>query len=188
METTTTTKDKVLNGKNAQSIRATLKARTPKSFDIKNKGKKVAQEVIQTVRLPHPVYMESAEGGNITDVDGNTYIDTTMGFGPIILGHNHPVVREAVDAQLNKGWLFGLPGEAQFELGELLSDASPCGEEVIWANTGTEATMYAMRAARAFTGKSKVGVFDGNIFEQSIGMNNLSRLENRKNKEVRNLD
>ena len=84
-----------------------------------------------------------------------------MGFGPIILGHNHPVVREAVDAQLDKGWLFGLPGEAQFELGELLSDASPCGEEVIFANTGTEATMYAMRAARAFTGKSKIGVFDG---------------------------
>ena len=67
------------------------------------KGKKVAQEVIQTVRLPHPVYMESAEGGNMTDVDGNTYIDTTMGFGPIILGHNHPVVREAVDKQLNRG-------------------------------------------------------------------------------------
>ena len=59
---TTTIKDKVLNGKNAQSIRATLKARTPKSFEIKNKGKKVSQEVIQTVRLPHPVYMESAEG------------------------------------------------------------------------------------------------------------------------------
>ena len=68
--------------------------------------------------------MESAEGENMTDVDGNTYIDTTMGFGPIILGHNHPVVREAVDKQLNRGWLFGLPGEAQFELGEFLCDAS----------------------------------------------------------------
>ena len=161
METTINIEDKILHGKNAQSIRKILKERTPKSFEIKNKGKKVAQEVIQTVRLPHPVYMESAEGGNMTDVDGNTYIDTTMGFGPIILGHNHPVVREAVDKQLNRGWLFGLPGEAQFELGELLCDASPCAEEVIWANTGTEATMYAMRAARAFTGKSKIGVFDG---------------------------
>ena len=100
--------EKVLKGKNSQSIRALLKKRTPKSFEIKNKGKKVAQEVIQTVRLPHPVYMESAEGGNMTDVDGNTYIDTTMGFGPIILGHNHPVVREAVDAQLDKGWLLSL--------------------------------------------------------------------------------
>ena len=92
METTISIEDKILHGKNAQSIRKILKERTPKSFEIKNKGKKVAQEVIQTVRLPHPVYMESAEGGYMTDVDGNTYIDTTMGFGPIILGHNHPVV------------------------------------------------------------------------------------------------
>ena len=153
--------EKILEGKNSQAIRAKLKERTPKSFKIKNKGKAVAQEVIQTVRLPHPIYIESADGGSMTDVDGNTYIDTTMAFGPIILGHNHPVVREAINVQLEKGWLFGLPGEAQFRLGELLTEASPCADEVIWANTGTEATMYAMRAARSFTGKPKIGVFDG---------------------------
>ena len=96
----------------------------------------------------------------MTDVDGNTYIDTTMGFGPIILGHNHETIKDALNAQMEKGWLFGLPADQQFELGELLTEASPCAEEVIFANTGTEATMYAMRAARDFSGKSKIGVFD----------------------------
>ena len=143
----------ILEGKNSQEIRKKLKERTQKSFEIKNKGKKVAQEVISTVKLPHPIYIDSASGGTMTDVDGNTYIDTTMGFGPIILGHNHEVIKDALNAQMEKGWLFGLPADQQFELGELLTEASPCAEEVIFANTGTEATMYAMRAARAFNGK-----------------------------------
>ena len=150
----------ILEGKNSQEIRKKLKERTQKSFEIKNKGKKVAQEVISTVKLPHPIYIDSASGGTMTDVDGNTYIDTTMGFGPIILGHNHEAIKDALNAQMEKGWLFGLPADQQFELGELLTEASPCAEEVIFANTGTEATMYAMRAARAFSGKSKIGVFD----------------------------
>ena len=157
----TVVEDKILKGKNSQAIRTKLKERTAKSFELKNKGKKVAQEMLQTLKLPHPIYIDSANGGTMTDVDGNTYIDTTMGFGPIILGHNHPVVKNAIQEQLDKGWLFGLPGEVQFELGELITDASPCADEVIWANTGTEATMYAMRAARSFTGKDKIGVFDG---------------------------
>ena len=154
-------KDIILNAKNSQAVRKTLKQRTPKSFEIKNRGKAVAQEVVQTVSLPHPIYIDSADGGTVTDVDGNTYIDTTMGFGPIVLGHNHPVVKEAVQKQIEKGWLFGLPSEHQFQLGELLEQASPCTDEMIWANTGTEATMYAMRAARAYTGKPMIGVFDG---------------------------
>ena len=110
----------ILEGKNSQEIRKKLKERTQKSFEIKNKGKKVAQEVISTVKLPHPIYIDSASGGTMTDVDGNTYIDTTMGFGPIILGHNHEVIKDALSAQMEKGWLFGLPADQQFELGELL--------------------------------------------------------------------
>ena len=104
--------EKILEGKNSQAIRAKLKERTPKSFKIKNKGKAVAQEVIQTVRLPHPIYIESADGGSMTDVDGNTYIDTTMAFGPIILGHNHPVVREAINVQLERLAIWSARGSA----------------------------------------------------------------------------
>lgn len=153
---------RILEGKNSQEVRRKLISRTPKSAEAKaTGGKNLAQEIVQTVDLPHTVYIDSAHGGNVTDIDGNEYIDMTMGFGPSVLGHSPPCVEEALEKQIKKGWHFGLPSTHQLELSDLLQAASPCSDSVIFANSGTEATMYAMRAARAFTGKEKIATFDG---------------------------
>jgi len=153
---------RILEGKNSQEVRRKLIARTPKSAEAKaSGGKNLAQEIVQTVDLPHTVYIDSAQGGNVTDIDGNEYIDMAMGFGPAVLGHSPPCVVEALEKQIKKGWHFGLPSTHQLEYSDMLQDASPCSDSVVFANTGTEATMYAMRAARAFTGKEKIATFDG---------------------------
>ena len=147
----------ILNGKKSQEIRRKLIGRTPKSAAIKQAGaENLAQEVVQTVDMPHPIYIDSADGGTMTDVDGNTYIDMTMGFGPYVLGHRPACVVEAIEKQIAKGWHFGIPCEQQVELSNLLQEASLCSDTVSFCNTGTEATMYAMRGARAFTGKEKI--------------------------------
>jgi glutamate-1-semialdehyde 2,1-aminomutase len=153
---------RILNGKNSQEVRRKLISRTPKSAAAKaSGGKHLSQEIVQTVDLPHAVYIDSAEGAYLTDLDGNQYIDMTMGFGPYVLGHKPPCVEKALQAQIGKGWQYGIPSTLQLELSDLLQAASPCSDNVVFANTGTEATMYAMRAARAFTGKEMIASFDG---------------------------
>ena len=145
----------ILEGKKSQEVRRKLLERTARSAEVKSRGKSLSQEIVRTVSLPHRIYIDSADGGTMTDVDGNTYIDLTMGFGPCVLGHRPPAVTEAITAQLAKGWHFGIPNAHQAELAMLVEDASPCAEKVVFFNSGTEATLSAMRAARAFTGKTR---------------------------------
>ena len=152
---------RILDGERSQAVRRKLMERTPKSAEAKARGKSLTHEVVRTVALPHPIYIDSASGPNLTDVDGNTYIDMTMGFGPCLLGHSPPAVQAALREQLDRGWLFGIPNAQQAELAGLVEEASPCAEKVAFFNTGTEATLSAMRAARAFTGKTRIAVFDG---------------------------
>jgi len=111
--------------------------------------------------LPYPFFTKYAEGSHIVDVDGNKYIDYCMGYGPLILGHAHPNVVEAVKEQLQKGTLFGTPTEQEVELAELVCRALPCTEMARLVNTGTEATMSAIRVARGYTGKKKIVKFEG---------------------------
>ncbi len=111
--------------------------------------------------LPHPIYIDSGEAATLTDIDGNTYIDTCMGFGVCVLGHRHPEVAAAISRISESGWHFGIHSEEQLPLAKLLQDAIPCAERLLFCNSGSEATGYAMRAARAFTGKEKIGIFDG---------------------------
>ena len=151
----------ILEGKKSQEVRRKLLERTARSAEVKSRGKSLSQEIVRTVSLPHRIYIDSADGGTMTDVDGNTYIDLTMGFGPCVLGHRPPAVTEAITAQLGKGWHFGIPNAHQAELAKLVVDASPCAEKVVFFNSGTEATLSAMRAARAFTGKTRIATFDG---------------------------
>jgi len=152
----------ILEGEKSQAVRNKLVARTSKSADVRFRGEHaLAQEIVGTVDLPHPIYIESAEGPHLTDVDGNTYIDLTGGFGPMVLGNKPAVVEEALQGQIEKGWHFGIPSAPQQRLAEIVKDAAPCVDNVIFCNSGTEATMFAIRAARAFTGKQKVGLFDG---------------------------
>ncbi|MEM7016288.1 MAG: aminotransferase class III-fold pyridoxal phosphate-dependent enzyme [Pseudomonadota bacterium] len=155
-------KERIKNGERAQAVREKLTQRTPKCAEVKTRGTgTLASEIVQTVDLPHPIYIGSAEGPNLTDIDGNEYIDLTGGFGPCVLGNRPAVVEEALAKQIKKGWHYGLPCEEQLELAEIIKDAGACVDQVLFCNTGTEAVMYAMRAARAFTGKQKIATFGG---------------------------
>ena len=108
-----------------------------------------------------PVIVASAEGARLTDVDGNSYIDYCGSWGPLILGHAHPAVVEAVREAAGRGLTYGAATEAEVELARLVCDAVPSIEMVRFVNSGTEATMSALRAARAFTGRSKILKFEG---------------------------
>lgn len=149
-------------GTKGKEIRDRLAARTVRSAEIHGRSAEVLSlMLVPTVEMPHPIYIDSADGGRMVDVDGNGYIDLTMGFGPHVLSLRPEVVADALRRQLEKGWHFGIHDPRRAELARLLVEASPCGESVIFCNSGTEATMYAMRAARAFTGKTRVALFDG---------------------------
>ncbi len=109
-----------------------------------------------------PIFFEHAEGAYLYDVDGNRYIDYIGSWGPMILGHNHPKVLEAVQQAAARGTSFGAPTEAESELAELIIEAIPSVEKVRLVNSGTEATMSALRLARGFTGRDLVIKFAGN--------------------------
>jgi glutamate-1-semialdehyde 2,1-aminomutase len=105
--------------------------------------------------------MRSGKGSRITDVDGKEYVDYCMAFGPLILGHAPPSVVRAVKRAVEGGSLFGAPTENEVLLGEKIREHYPAAEMVRFANTGTEATMHAIRLARGFTRKRKVIKIDG---------------------------
>lgn len=110
---------------------------------------------------PYPFFTKTAEGSHIVDVDGNEYIDYCMGYGPLILGHAPVNVVEAVKEQLENGTLYGTPTEQEVELAELVCEAVPCVDMLRLVNTGTEATMSAIRVARGYTEKKKIVKFAG---------------------------
>jgi glutamate-1-semialdehyde 2,1-aminomutase len=101
------------------------------------------------------------EGSRVWDVAGREYLDYHLSSGPALLGHAHPAITEAVGAQLGKGTTFFFLNEPAIALGRRLVEAVPCGEVVHYTGSGTEATYYALRIARAFTGRNKVLKFEG---------------------------
>lgn len=109
----------------------------------------------------HPVFVVRGEGSKVFDADGNSYVDFVGSYGPLILGHAHPRVIEAIARAARGGTTFGAPTEAEVRLAETLVDAVPSVEKVRLVNSGTEATMSALRVARAATGRSKVLKFAG---------------------------
>ncbi|MDO6437618.1 glutamate-1-semialdehyde 2,1-aminomutase [Cyclobacterium sp. 1_MG-2023] len=109
-----------------------------------------------------PLFISHAEGAYIYDVDGNEYIEAINSWGPMVLGHNHPLVREAVIKAMEKGTSFGAPTGMEVEIAELITKMVPSVEKVRMVNSGTEATMSAVRLARGFTGKDKFLKFEGN--------------------------
>ncbi|HEB69697.1 MAG TPA: glutamate-1-semialdehyde-2,1-aminomutase [Desulfobulbus sp.] len=108
-----------------------------------------------------PLFVSSASGCMVTDADGNTYIDFVGSWGPMILGHAHPDVLEAIAKAAPLGTSFGAPTPLEVELAELVCDSVPSLEKVRFVNSGTEATMSAIRLARGFTGRDMVVKFDG---------------------------
>jgi glutamate-1-semialdehyde 2,1-aminomutase len=109
---------------------------------------------------PHPIVVRHASGSRMFDVDGNEYVDYDMGFGALFAGHMHPAVRRAVEAQLDHGTLYVTPCELDAEVGELLADRY---EMPMWrpTNSGTEATMDAIRLARGATKREKIVKVEG---------------------------
>jgi len=108
-----------------------------------------------------PVFVSSGQGCRIVDVDGNEYVDFVASWGPMILGHAHPEVLEALSAAAVRGTSFGAPTELEVELAELVCDSVPSLEKIRFVNSGTEATMSAIRLARGYTGRDMVVKFDG---------------------------
>ena len=115
------------------------------------------------------------EGSRLYDVDGRGYLDFTMGGGSLILGHAHPAILEAVQRQMELGSTYYTLSDRSIELAEELVKAIPCAELVRFASTGGEATFYALRLARAFTGKEKILKFEGSYIGHSdYGMMSVS--------------
>jgi glutamate-1-semialdehyde 2,1-aminomutase len=109
-----------------------------------------------------PLFFARGEGAYLHDIDGNRYIDYIGSWGPMILGHAHPQVTAALQAAVERGTSFGAPTEAESELCELIISAVPSIEKVRLVNSGTEATMSAIRLARGFTGRDTIIKFAGN--------------------------
>jgi len=109
----------------------------------------------------NPVFIARGEGAHIFDVDGNQYIDYVGSWGPLLLGHRHPDIVAALEGALAIGTSFGAPTEREVELAEAIRDAVPSIEMVRLVNSGTEATMSAIRVARGFTGRDLIVKFEG---------------------------
>ncbi len=110
---------------------------------------------------PYPFFAIKGEGPRLFDVDGNSYLDYCLAYGPLVLGHAYPPVMEAVSKQLSMGTAYGVPTENEIKLAQEVVRRVPCAEMVRFVNSGTEATMSAIRLARAVTGKSKIVKFEG---------------------------
>lgn len=108
-----------------------------------------------------PVFMKRAQGAHFWDVDGNRFIDYLAAYGPIITGHAHPHVTEAICRAAQNGTLYGTPTELEIEFARMLKSAIPSLDKVRFVNSGTEAVMTTIRVARAFTGRTKIIKFAG---------------------------
>ena len=108
-----------------------------------------------------PVFVDRAAGSRIYDIDGNSFIDYICSWGPLILGHAHPQVIEAIKAAAERGTSFGAPTELEVRMAELVAERMPSVDIVRMVNSGTEATMSALRLARGYTGRDKILKFEG---------------------------
>jgi glutamate-1-semialdehyde 2,1-aminomutase len=110
---------------------------------------------------PYPFYVSRAEGPFLWTVDGQKLIDYCLAYGPMILGHRHPAVMSRVAEQLEQGWLYGTPSELEVDLAERIVGHYPGIDMLRFVNTGTEATMAALRIARGYTGKERIVKVEG---------------------------
>ncbi|HOL73460.1 MAG TPA: aminotransferase class III-fold pyridoxal phosphate-dependent enzyme, partial [Bryobacteraceae bacterium] len=108
-----------------------------------------------------PPFVVRGQGSHIVDADGKEYVDYVCSWGPLLLGHRHPEIVEALNRALETGTSFGIPTEGEVELAEAICEAVPSIEMVRLVNSGTEATMSALRLARAATGRDLIVKFEG---------------------------
>jgi len=139
-------------------------ARTQKSKAALENGKKyLPLGVTSNFRYypPHPAFVREAKGGRFWDLDGNEYLDHNLSFGVLMAGHSHPAVIQAVAERFDRGTMYGMPYELEQKLAEELVSRFPAIELIRFANSGTEATMHAIRVARGFTGREKIIKMEG---------------------------
>lgn len=117
---------------------------------------------IRAAVKPFPFYTVLGKGAYIYTEDNQRYIDYVLGYGPLILGHAHEYVKNRVIEQIEKGWLFGTPSKVEIELAKKIASHMPSIQKIRFVNTGTEATMTAIRLARGFTKREKILKFNGN--------------------------
>ncbi|MCX8150699.1 MAG: glutamate-1-semialdehyde 2,1-aminomutase [Candidatus Bathyarchaeota archaeon] len=135
-----------------------------KSKDLFEKAKNVIPGGVNSpVRAftPYPFFVEAAQGSKLLSVDGKTYLDYCMAYGALLLGHANKNVCYAVEEQLSKGTIYGAPTELEIKVASQISKILPCIEMLRTVNSGTEATMHALRVARGFTGRKKIVKFEG---------------------------
>lgn len=138
--------------------------RTRRSREHFEKARKIMPSGVESnVRFfpPYPFYVKRAKGPYIYDLDGNRIIDYALGYGPMILGHNHPAVSKAAKDQIGKGTMYGASPDLALDYVTMVQKAMPSIEMFRFANSGTEATMHPIRVARAFTGKEKIAKAEG---------------------------
>ncbi|MFT7900422.1 glutamate-1-semialdehyde 2,1-aminomutase [Tenacibaculum ascidiaceicola] len=138
-----------------------------KSQELYNKG---LENLVGAVNSPvrafasvggNPLFIKSAKGSKITDVDNNSYIDLVLSYGPMILGHRHKKVEKAIRKALKKGYSFGASTKGEIKLAKIVCNAFPGMDKVRFVNSGTEAVLSGIRLARAYTGKDKIIKFAG---------------------------
>ena len=110
---------------------------------------------------PYPFYTAHASGSHLTTVDGSVYIDCCMAYGPLILGHAHPHIRQAIELQLESGWLYGTPSPLEPTFAKMITGDHKGMDMVRFVSSGSEATMAAIRLARGFTGKKDIVKIEG---------------------------
>jgi glutamate-1-semialdehyde 2,1-aminomutase len=139
-------------------------ARTRKSKAHFEKARKLIPAGVESnVRYfsPYPFYVKKARGAYIYDIDGNKIIDYALGYGPMILGHNHPAVVRAAKDQIDRGMMYGTSTDLAVNYVKMIQKALPSIEMFRFANSGTEATMHPLRVARAFTSREKIAKAEG---------------------------
>lgn len=135
-----------------------------KSQELFERAKKILPGGVNSpVRAfePYPFFVNRAQGSRLYGADRDSYIDYCMAYGALLLGHAYSEVVNAVGGQLWKGTLYGAPTELEIDFAELIHETSPCMEMLRLVNSGTEATMHAIRVARGFTGRRKIVKFEG---------------------------
>ena len=145
------------------SLKSYIK-KTKKSSELFKKSKKLhVNGVHHNIRFfePYPFIVKSSKGKFLIDVDSNKYVDYWMGHWSLILGHSPKSVKMNVKIQLENGWMHGTTSKNAIELSEKISKAIPVAEKIRYASTGTEATMYAVRLARAITKRKTIAKVDG---------------------------
>src|SRR3989454_5559088 len=142
---------------------STFERRTPKSAESHKRNlKRIPLGVASNYRAydPYPIFVKEGQGSHFRDLDGNDYLDHNLCFGALMAGHCHPAVMKAVEKRLSTGTMFGMPHDMEWELAEVICERFPV-EMVRFGNSGTEATMHAVRLARAATGRDKILKFEG---------------------------